>query len=403
MANDFLDHVRAPTAAFFLGEHSVLTDTEYVAESNRFREIVEITPTPAGAATLGATTTIYINRHWDVIGQIWLRMQFGALKAAPGAGAYSDGVAYAVIDRLEVFHGSNELATYSGDYFQSRHELYTPWNKREDASTAQLVSLADRRTAAEAVQDLFLRLPLFWTENESQHLPLFHLNNDIRIVIRWRTAAEITAEAGTAAATMTPTLMCEMFHIDEPESAKQGELMHAKNARWGDTIGWVRPVDRPILFENQPIAAAATTTTFTLTGMIYPVRDFWFTYRTGANWNTARTWYLFSDITSWRATAAQRTLIDTRTFAFQLFQYNRTHTAASSKEEIAPIYYHSFSDRSMNSRDDYGFFHFETINNTQIIVTGHPAGAANDRVDFYFHTRSLLLISPVGGMSMVMK
>jgi hypothetical protein len=179
--------------------------------------------------------------------------------------------------------------------------------------------------------------------------------------------------------------------------------MQEEHPQFGGVVGWVRAVDRPVIIQNQPPAVGLTTTTVAMRGVIHPVRDFWFTYRTAANWLTARNWYNFSDITSWSMTGHNRDIVSSRTHVFQLFQYNRTHSSLSSKEEIPSIYYHTWSDRPMNSRDDYGFFHHETINNVEIIIVGHPVAVANDRLDFYFQTRSLMLISPNGGISMIIK
>ena len=283
-------------ALLYDNSKSYFTNVGYVRTSNFQMELRDISS--QNNASLGQTVQWVIPKAADLLGPVDLVCQFDEPSAAPGAGAYAsfvEGVGHAMIEKITLSVGSNDIETISGEQLHIVNELMRGNEARlgkkqilktgapavrlkktavgtqttsaiPEDDNGRLIGLA---TTKKGLQQLIVPLGLFFTKHPSQYFPLAAIAgcNDVRISIKFRPLKEImqigftdyalnaagtdtvdgSASASTGAgngASYNPTLdfktgscklRCQYIHVTGPEATTLMNKEHVRLMKpWGN-------------------------------------------------------------------------------------------------------------------------------------------------------------------------
>ncbi len=285
-------------ALLYDNSKSYFTNVGYVRTSNFQMELRDISS--QNNAALGQTVQWVIPKAADLLGPVDLVCEFGAGSApqtGSAVGAYSsfvEAVGHAMIEKITLSVGSNDIETISGEQLHIVNELMRGNEARlgkkqilktgapavriqkADASTDSTVPITEADNGrligidatAKGGQKLIVPLGLFFTKHPSQYFPLAAIAgcNDVRISIKFRplkeivqlgyhdyandgtsnkiTGAQSATTGGTAAAAHTPSidfvtgsckLRCQYVHVTGPEATTLMNKEHVRLMKpWGN-------------------------------------------------------------------------------------------------------------------------------------------------------------------------
>ena len=207
-------------ALLYDNSKSYFTNVGYVRTSNFQMELRDISS--QNNASLGQTVQWVIPKAADLLGPVDLVCEFAEPDSTPGAGAYAsfvESVGHAMIEKITLSVGSNDIETISGEQLHIINELMRGNDARlgkkqilktgapavrlkktapatqttsviPEDDNGRLIALASTKKAG---QKLIVPLGLFFTKHPSQYFPLAAIAgcNDVRISIKFRPLKEI--------------------------------------------------------------------------------------------------------------------------------------------------------------------------------------------------------------------
>ena len=157
-----------------------------------------------GEAKAGTTATAEIPRSGDLVSDIWVKVQLGALLNPLGYPfdvandpyfvTYVDEVGHALIKKVKIDIGGHQFDAHTSEYLHAFHELTKKAGRVTDSLVGKYDNYVDRVAASSEVQHLYIPLRFWFNETMSQALPLVALMyHQVKVVIEFRTRAEIVA------------------------------------------------------------------------------------------------------------------------------------------------------------------------------------------------------------------
>lgn len=140
----------------------------------------------------------------DLIGDTWLKVELTPLPTAQsvsgiGDGAvdytYVDRVGFAMLEKVEFWHGPSKISEMDADVLNINNELTTEAHKRQGRDVGKFATAAERfawsttagRTSASYCEPLYVRLPFWFTRDMAHELPIVAMAEfQPRVVFRFR-------------------------------------------------------------------------------------------------------------------------------------------------------------------------------------------------------------------------
>jgi len=278
-------------ALLYDNSKSYFTNVGYVRTSNFQMELRDIDS--QNAAALGSTVQWVIPKAADLLGPVDLVCTFsaGSGGAAETHSSFVEAVGHAMIEKITLSVGSNDIETISGEQLHIINELMRGNDARlgknqilktsapavrlqkasgdetEPVSEVDNGRLINLGATAKGGQQLIVPLGLFFTKHPSQYFPLAAIAgcNDVRISIKFRPLKEIVqvgftdyaldssnqkvdgataAGSHTAAADAFPSigfesgkckLRCHYVHVTGPEATTLMNKEHVRLMKlWGN-------------------------------------------------------------------------------------------------------------------------------------------------------------------------
>lgn len=147
----------------------------------------------------------------------------GGLSYASGAVSFTDDLARAQVDSIQVELGSVTYDTLLPEYMHSLEELTTMKERQLGFLSGKSGNPLDLIKWAKSDQYLYLEIPLFWDCENENALPLVALHlTDVKIHVRWKAKQDVVVPH-----TYVPTvndavisdcfILAEIVYLDDPE------------------------------------------------------------------------------------------------------------------------------------------------------------------------------------------
>lgn len=362
----------APTSEPFLGEDSLFSQREVPFKHRAFNDKYVVI-SPQTAVSIGGTHDFLVTREADLVGAMFLEVTLSALSSGQ---SYEDYVGYALCKTIEIIHGSETVETIRPDRNFVQNELMRSQDKRDDVLVLGGLSSNQRIQAATAAQKVYVPI-MFFGNNEKDFLPIFMLNQELKIRVNFETSANICD--GTA------TISGGKLHYEavklsrEEQHVFKEELESAPNVlgRPGHLVRHFMTVQHK---ENQAIASGDTSKVIQ-PQFAGPVRSMAALFRLSSNvpegFSVLREW------TDFKFTTPSETITPLRTLTEQQRIHLPLITAGTYKGSSlgqAPIMFETWSRRPWES-GGWGHLNTQPVQNQlELTVTfADPAAAA--RID----------------------
>jgi hypothetical protein len=206
----------------------------YTQEKLKFKEFKDILPTiqPVVQGTVPSDFTIPI--FADKLGPVQLQWTQSALAVTGGTyAAYSDYLALAAINRIEIIFGSNIVYTHYPlkKFWNIQKKLTEEKKDIELAMVAGDLTLAQRIALAANAQDLIYDIPLPFTMSPDRYQELRQLAIQPIIRVHWNSPSAFVETDGTVPVTSVtnPKLTMYTIHLEPEERSMNNEVCESNH------------------------------------------------------------------------------------------------------------------------------------------------------------------------------
>lgn len=364
--------------------------TTYAKATGFATEPKEVSFTGGNAAYGARRATVQIIRSGDLIADLYLMFDLGALAGIPavGDGRFTNDIGRALIESVSVDIGGVIYDTKQSEYLHLWEELSVPADLHCNKLTGKSETTADLFDWAKAPQRIYVPIHFWFTDDYAQSLPLVALyQHDVRIDFAFRTLANlVTGTPAYVPANETGGALSNMVLVVEYVFLENNERNYFARGSHKYMISQLQYLGM------QSIVAAQTVQSFTVT-FNHPVQELIWVFRTQLNGTTNNEYFDFSGneaapfegdhfLTNVLLLNSSERYAARDPLYFRQVTPKRCHSRIPNKH----IYVYSFALHP-EQIDPSGSINFSRIDNTQMNFTMTGAGAPI--TEFHLWARSM--------------
>jgi len=366
---------------------------------------------PTGAlAQYGDTATWELDKNGFQIGKIWLHVQRSALTLGAGAAAaaFVDAEGFAMIDKVEISQGANDLERRLTDqYYLERSQCR---EKQEDKDFEAPLILADlsfleRATGtvggnavngtASTVQDLYVNLSPWWDKWTKMYPMTSILGAKLTIKVTLKNLTDITTWDAGSVPTCTiraMDLVYMTYYVPKDEQALNTSKVMVVGGLQYRTMQWTQ--------QSRVYPSGTTTMQLQLQNFKLPCVEFFFHVRLTGDMNSQATgsyadksYTNFLEWTDFKLDSGDLEIVKTQTARFNIHAYKPTVHAIPETNYIGNW---SFSWTPDNAGASTGHKTWSEMTNPTITINLPDPGA--EAILTVFSRENNIVIHKAGSM-----